>query len=389
MNYTLPTTGKLKKSQAEALASRLNYCIEELEACHLDEETGVIHLSLREGTNLQELEPVLNKLLEAETEIRTLSSRVLLSTGTGERGVDHSGDVETVYSFDGKVRAGLAVTLSDAIDRIFRQFGLEQQAQLRKYSSMIDIEALNQCNYIETFPHNIHLVSEIPHQLDQLERVRSESDLNDIARVSKYALSPAVCFHCYRELMNSSIESPLVLTALGNCFRHESAWRVGRHRLNEFHMREIVFLGEAGFVEETRTHYIDKVWQLFNDLGFEGRIETASDPFYFSEDASKGQHQMMANMKYELIVELPAGQFSIASFNHMGDSLCKKFNISDRSGKSLQSGCTAFGVDRWVYGLLSRHGIQYSEWPASVRKRLDPYFQDDAKQSESALLEPV
>lgn len=114
---------------------------------------------------------------------------------------------------------------------------------------------------------------------------------------------------------------------------------------------------------------------MFLALGLSGRIETASDPFYFSEDAAKSQHQMMGNMKYELIVHSgeSRGSFSIASFNNMGNSLTKPFEVMDTESKPVHSGCIAFGIDRWVYALLALYGPSYDGWPLRIREFLEKF----------------
>jgi hypothetical protein len=83
------------------------------------------------------------------------------------------------------------------------------------------------------------------------------------------------------------------------------------------------------------------------------------------------QHQLMANMKYELVVETPLGNSSaIASFNNVFDSLCKQFGITTADGRSAHSGCAAYGIDRWVQATLDQHGADPSGWPAQLREHV-------------------
>lgn len=371
------TEGKLNVKQAHSLLSKLMYSIEGINDCQLDEPTLNIIIDANTHADIEKIQETVACLIEKEQHNRILGSRIYVkSLEQIPQSELETQSIEELFAADGSVRRGLAVTLFQQMDQIFMELSLRHNAQLRSYPSMIPLNVMQKCKYIPNFPQNIHLVSEIPHQLQELNKVRESSDLADIIRLSPYALSPAVCFHCYAELTEQRLLEPLLLTARGTCYRHEASWRVGKHRMNEFSMRETIIFGDSGFIETKREKFMEEVWLLFEALGLRGRIETASDPFYFSEETAKGQHQLMANMKYELVAECGVGNssFSIASFNNMEDSLCKPFNVMDDAYNPIKSGCIAFGIDRWVYALLSTYGSDYTRWPSTVKRILEqPY----------------
>jgi hypothetical protein len=367
------TKGTLSLIQAESFLSKLIYSIEGGCQCYLEDETQEVVIEIMDDSLLPEISKTINTMIQEEIGIRTLKSRTVQNNiesaiyDTNHLS-NHDYNEEDLYSSDGTIKKGDVVELLQKIDQLFVKLAGKRKAEFRKYPSMIPLSTLNKCGYIRSFPQNIFQVSEFPHQYSELRKLKEMSDINSILRPSLFALSPAVCFHCYAELSGQIIANPTILTAMGNCFRHEAPWRLGNHRLNEFSMREIVFVGEPEFVEKERAWWMSEIWTLFNDLSLLGKIHTANDPFYFSEDAPKSQHQMMATMKYELTVKLrKGGLFSIASFNNMRDSLCKPFEILNPSGRPLQSGCVAFGIDRWMYALLSENG-PFRDWPAKIKK---------------------
>jgi hypothetical protein len=385
MEKRYATQSILSHKQAESLVSKLIYSIEGITNCYLDSVTHEIVIELTPISDLDTIQNTISIMIEWEKNHRILSHRILKQSDesalVGES--NSSGllsEIDSIYTANGTVRRDFAVSLFELLDRIFVKLALRHQAKLRKYSSMISIKTLEKCRYIPSFPQNIHFVSEIPHQLETLERVKEANNLEDITRLSPFALSPAVCFHCYEELSGYQMNHPVVLTAIGNCYRHEAPWRLGKHRLNEFSMREIVLFGDAKFIESERYSIMEEVWLLFESLGLTGKIETASDLFYFSEDDAKSQHQLMANMKYELIVNINGGResFSIASFNHMGDTLCKPFKVHHVGDKPMNSGCIAFGIDRWVYALLAKYGIEFNYWPDHVKEVLNELKEEAA-----------
>ncbi|MNG22340.1 Amino acid--[acyl-carrier-protein] ligase [compost metagenome] len=77
-------------------------------------------------------------------------------------------------------------------------------------------------------------------------------------------------------------------------------------------------------------------------------------------------------MKFELIASFDEGstEFSIASFNNMKHSLCQSFGIVNEEQEALHSGCTGFGIDRWVYGFALLYGSDAKEWPEDVINQL-------------------
>ncbi|QYR19385.1 amino acid--ACP ligase [Paenibacillus sp. sptzw28] len=375
MIKTYPTEGILSTKQAQSMLSKLIYSIEGISGCRLDPQTQEIVVELLPVAKLFTIDKTIEALIMKERNNRIIGSRTYIDneSGSGDGDDGEMKQISDLFADDGSVRRDFAVTLNQQIDRILAELSVRHSAKLRSYPSMIPIPVLQKCSYISAFPQNIHFVSEFPHSLQALEKIRETGDYESTARLSAYALSPAVCFHCYAELSESRLTGPLVLTARGTCFRHEASWRLGKHRLNEFSMREIVLFGDSQFIETKRKQFMEEVWMLFESLGLKGRIETASDPFYFSEESAKGQLQIMGNMKYELVVNTGAtsGSFSIASFNNMEDSLCRPFHVVGTDYKPMHSGCIAFGIDRWVYALLACYGNDYNNWPIRVKEILE------------------
>jgi seryl-tRNA synthetase len=377
MIYRFRTADRLTKHQAEMLISKLIYSVEGISDCRLEDSTKDIVLQVTDEQTAETLEAVFEQLVKQEKGIRRLGKRVLKETSAAGMSPPalSEAELEAVYARDGSVRRDLAVLLAQAFSEQFLNLAIRHQALLRQYPSLIRREALAKCRYVETFPQNVWFVSEFPHQLEVLEQVRNTPDWDGRIRPNEFILSPAVCFHCYEELSGQVLSGPLLLTAQGECFRHEAPWRVGTHRMFEFSMREIVFFGSPDFVKAARDDLLENVWGLFGDLGLSGRIETAFDPFYFPEDGAKAIYQLMDGLKYELVatVQAPSGQidsFAVASFNDCKEALCKAYDIRDLAGGPLHSGCVAFGIDRWVYAFLSVYGTDVEDWPASVIERL-------------------
>ena len=345
MTYRHATAGRLSPERARAVVARLAYSLPGLRRCELDATTQEIVVELGEPS--PDVGSVVERMVTEAAAIRVARPRVLRRTAPAAHRRAGAGDVPPEARLD----------LLQAVDRRMLDLACAAGARRRAYGSLIRLSTMARCDYLRSFPQHAYLVSELPHDWRELERARDLVDITSRARVSEYMLAPAVCFHCYEEHAEARLPAPLVVTALGTCFRHEAEWRVGGPRLREFSMREVVFIGDPGFVEATRTRLLERVWRWFERLGLAGRVETASDPFYAPADTVKAQYQLMAGAKYELLAELHTGEeLALASFNNMRDSLCVAFDIACASGVAAHSGCAAFGVERWAHALLTELG---------------------------------
>lgn len=373
MSIRVPVTGVLNDKQAHALTLKLAYSMEEIFGCTYDEINREILIESENEANTEYLLGIVHKMILEEKEIRAMGSRLIRTQDQLKQTFPKMDQLEMANDFvlNGTMKKELAAELYSIFDLLFQSISQKYNAKNRKYSSLIPREVMDICKYVNYFPQNAYFVAELPHDYYTLKQVQNEQDIEDLVRMNEFMLSPAVCFHCYQELKNQEIKDPVVFTAEGSCFRHEAAWRIGQHRMNEFSMREIIYFGQPEFVSQIRVDILEDIWDLFNELGFCGRIETAHDPFYFPQDSSRAQHQMLADMKYELVVEIPNSDisFSIASFNNVKDTLCREFDITSAMDKKyLHSGCAAFGIDRWVYAVMSTFGLDIQGYPEKIRE---------------------
>jgi seryl-tRNA synthetase len=369
MQYRYPYADGLSHEQADDLVARLIYAFEEIRECSVDKDRQEIVIDYVEDTLVERLERLLPGMVADEAKVSVATQRTLWGNTSKSSSEKISVmDLDVLYDPAGKFLRDAAVVILEALNARFERLALQHSARLRLYPAMISLDTMRRCNYLNDFPHDLYLLSEFPHDVEVLAEVKDAPDVDPYLRTTPHMLSTAICYHCYEELAGSTLTDPLILTASGLCHRHESAWRVGRHRLNSFQMREIVFLGDADFVTGFREQLIHDVIRLFETLGLRGWLMTANDPFYFSKDADKAQQQMTMGMKYELVVDLPGGfeSFSIASFNLLSQSLCTKFSITDGHGQPLHSGCVGFGMERWTYALLCTHGTEIARWPDTV-----------------------
>jgi acyl carrier protein len=183
------------------------------------------------------------------------------------------------------------------------------------------------------------------------------------------AWSPAACYHRYAALSGTRIMEPLVLGVHARCRRVEHDPRP-LERENEFTMREIVAIGPREHVERVRHRTLRLVDRFVTALALDGAIEAASDPFFTAESNGRALAQQAGELKQELRLTLEGGRrIAVASFNRHHDHFGRGFGI-EFDGKPARSGCTAFGIERWVLAFMTQHGLDERGWPAPAREAL-------------------
>lgn len=272
--------------------------------------------------------------------------------------------------------------LMDYFDSRFVAFADSMGAQRREYPALMATDILDRCGYFGSFPQYVGFVSHViedPHLYNEFGGVWALRDKGGFSqdryfKTGQSVLSPAVCYHCYNAMQGETVASggEHVITARGKCFRYEAGNMVGLERLWEFSMREVVFIGTASGVRGRRAASLEFSRCLVNELGLVGRIEVATDPFFVSNSNAKRTYQAGFHLKYELRLELPAEEKSlaVASFNIHEDFFGRTFNISTAAGEVASTGCTAFGLERWAYAFLAQYGFDRERWPVSINRFL-------------------
>jgi len=256
-------------------------------------------------------------------------------------------DVELTSGGSLRLRGAVA-ELRDSLDATVCEWASELGATGVSFPDDISLSSLDRAGFLSAFPEKL-------------------------VRNGEHARSPAVCYHHYPTLSDCTVTaSGSIVTALGRCFRNEFDEQspTAAERLREFTMREIITVGTPQFVERVRRDLMMRVDAWTNELGLDGVIETATDPFFTAESRGKLLMQQMLPLKYELRLRSAANGRTIAaaSFNNHHDHFGKAFRIKLESGQPANTGCVAFGWERWVIAFVNQHGANQRNWPLSVRK---------------------
>jgi len=285
-------------------------------------------------------------------------------------------ELRGVYQF-----GPLPAALYRFVEGELRRIAVELGALPHVFPTLISPEILQKAGYFKAFPHSLCLVSHVRPDLEMIEQFSAGAQV-DFANLPmetlarpKALLSPAVCFHLYDFLSGRRLTAPYVGCALGRCFRYEAANLTGLERMWDFSMLEIVTVGAPTKVLPMRDACESVVAQLLADMQISHAVTVATDPFFVGEYGVQAGFQSAFELKYEIRADLPKTQktLAIGSYNYHQDHFGKAFGIISEEGSTAHTGCSAFGIERWVCAFISQHGPEPGHWPDTVRKGIERY----------------
>jgi hypothetical protein len=275
---------------------------------------------------------------------------------------------------------GLALELLEFLDdRFVRRVGGPANARAEYYPGVMATDRLNRTNHFSSFPEHVHFVTHLREDLDVLDQFAHElreaggwtpAILGKLERPMAspiVALNPAVCYHCYAAVENTQLKGDgFVVTARSRCHRYEAGNHRTLARLLDFTMREVIYVGRPDFVKRERDRGVELVRALVEEWGLVAWLETANDPFFTNDFEVKAAYQRQNDMKYELRMPLASGSLAAASSNFHSTTFGKAFQITSKN-RPVCTGCTAFGLERWIYAVFSQCGLDPAAWPAGLR----------------------
>ena len=132
-------------------------------------------------------------------------------------------------------------------------------------------------------------------------------------------------------------------------FRHEPSDDPARMQM--FHMREFVRIGEPETSPPGATSGCDAGLDLLRRLGLDAGSEVASDPFFGRERPDARREPARAGAQVRVLVQIGGPEpTAIASFNYHQDHFTPIYDIDLRDGGVAHTGCLAFGIERIIAG---------------------------------------
>jgi seryl-tRNA synthetase len=136
----------------------------------------------------------------------------------------------------------------------------------------------------------------------------------------------------------------------------------------------MVRAGSPDQVVEWRDLWLQRGIDILTSLGLDAKSDVASDPFFGRGGKVLGQSQKEQRLKFEVLVPVISEKdpTALCSFNFHQEHFGSTFDIRTSDGKTANTACLGFGLERVTMALLKEHGMDPGKWPAAVRNQLWP-----------------
>jgi seryl-tRNA synthetase len=208
---------------------------------------------------------------------------------------------------------------------------------------------------------------------EQLELATRHEDWSGFQHMTDMVLAPAACYPLYPAMAKRGPlpEGGLTLdTGDSYVFRREPSTDPARMQI--FHMREIVRIGDRETVLAWRGQWRSRAEELLRSLELELELDVANDPFFGRVGRLLAAQQRDQELKWELLAPVAGDKpTAVASSNYHQDHFGLTYDLRTADGEPAHTGCMAFGEERVTLALFSAHGFDLSDWPGDVREQLE------------------
>jgi seryl-tRNA synthetase len=249
--------------------------------------------------------------------------------------------------------------------------------EVLRFPPVLPRTQLESTGYLKSFPHLAGSVFAFDGDEEQAatqeERASKHEDWSEFQEMTDLVLTPAACYPVYPAI---AARGPLAAGGItvdaggSYVFRHEPSGDPAR--LQMFHQREIVRIGEPETVAAWRDAWRDRSLELLRSVGLDAHSDVANDPFFGRSGRLLARSQRAQELKFEVLVPIADPEpTAVASFNYHQDHFAETYGIEMEGGESpVHTACLGFGLERIALALLREHGLRTGQWPDEVRERL-------------------
>jgi seryl-tRNA synthetase len=251
----------------------------------------------------------------------------------------------------------------------------ERPEQLR-FPPMLPRRHLETAGYLESFPHLAGSIfafeGDEAQAAAQYERARRHQDWSEFQTMTDLVLTPAACYPVYPAIAaRGRLAAWGVTVDVGGAYVFRREPSQDPARLQMFHQRELVRIGEPDTVRAWRDAWRDRALELLSGLGLEVELDVATDPFYGRSGRMLAASQREQRLKFEVLTEIAGPEpTAVASFNYHQKHFAAAFGIELEDGSCAHTACLGFGLERIALALLRTHGFDTADWSREVRKEL-------------------
>jgi len=247
-------------------------------------------------------------------------------------------------------------------------------AEKLHFPPILSRKSFEKSGYLKSFPQLAGSVFAFQgkdadhHEL--LRRLDAGEDWTALQKATDVVLTPAGCYPVYPTFRGTLPEKGKLVDLWSYCFRHEPSDDPARMQM--FRMRELIRLASVDEVRSWRETWIKRGLAMLQEIELAAYVAPANDPFFGRGGRMLAANQREQELKFEIVVPITSEQnpTAIMSFNYHQEHFASTYDIKTSDGKTAQTACLGFGMERIVLALFKTHGFDPSTWPASVRQKL-------------------
>ena len=261
-------------------------------------------------------------------------------------------------------------------DELVSRAAAQDSPEELRFPPVLPRSHLESAGYLKSFPHLAGTIFSFEGSEDeaheQQERASRHEDWSEFQSMTDLVLVPAACYPVYPAVAARGRlpEGGVMIDAGGAyVFRHEPSGDPAR--LQMFHQRELIRIGEPETVAAWRDSWRDRSLELLGALGLDVEADVASDPFFGRSGRLLARSQRAQSLKFEITVQIAGPEpTAVASFNYHEEHFSEAFGLELADGSRAHTACLGFGHERIVLALFHTHGLDAEDWPAEVREEL-------------------
>ncbi len=273
-------------------------------------------------------------------------------------------------------RAAAFEAVRCGIEGLISEYAAADNAEQLRFPPVLPRRQLEATGYLKSFPHLAGTIFAFEGEKGEARAMQEAAgrheDWSGYVAQSDLVLTPAACYPVYPAIARRGPLAPGgVAVDVGGAyvFRHEPS--TDPARLQMFHMRELIRIGEPKTVADWRDAWRDRAVELLRSLGLDARFDVAADPFFGRGGRMMARSQRAQELKFEILAQIAGAEpTAIASFNYHLDHFSSTYSITMDDGSQAHTACLGFGLERVTLALLATHGLEPASWPKDVRSLL-------------------
>lgn len=263
-----------------------------------------------------------------------------------------------------------------AIDSLITSISSPDCPETPRFPPIIPKSTLERAGYLKSFPNLCGAVFSFSGKeqaaLDLLERANRGENWGVHLSMTGVVLTPAACYPAYPAVAQRGPLPPGgILLDLGGSYVFRNEPSPDPARLQVFHQREMVRMGDSNDVLQWRELWMSRAKQIFERLGLDAKLDVASDPFFGRAGKLLASSQRAQSLKFEVLVPIACKErTAVASFNYHQEHFGSAFGIRLHDGSVAHTACLGFGLERITLAMFRKHGLDSNSWSSEVKKEL-------------------